>query len=85
MRIGVKLESIALVSSRLCQSFPLISILISAWVFKGIPGESLGVNQLREGHMWGAYLGDRYGAVKLKNLHRTLGDNLFSSVLVDYR
>ena len=40
-RVGIKVERIALVSTRIGQAFPLILIFASPWLFKDITGSSL--------------------------------------------
>ena len=70
MRVGFKVESVALVSTRIWQGFPLILILVHRWLFKGITGNSLPKNllashQLWEGPIWRASLWGRYGTIQV--------------------
>lgn len=44
MRLGFKVESVAPVSTRRWQDFPLILILVSSWFFKGHTDSSVPEN-----------------------------------------
>lgn len=59
-QVGFKVEGVALISTRIWQGFPLIFILVSSWLFKGITSSSLPVNhseshQPWEGPTWSGY------------------------------
>ena len=84
MRGEFKVESVAPVSTRTWQGFPLILILVSPWLFKGTAGRSLLESpwesfQLLEGSIWGPPLGvdTRAFELLLKNLLESLRTILF--------
>lgn len=85
--MGVKVESLAPVSTDIWQIFPLVLILVSPWLFKGIISNSL--LAIPESHqLWKVLYGDPPLEVGVrafeKNLHTTIKDNLFFSVPVDH-
>ena len=55
--VGVKVETVALVSTRILQNFPLFLILVSPWLFKWMMGSSLLKNP-SESCMWKGINGD---------------------------
>ena len=68
--VGFKVESVALVSARIWQDFPLILILVSPWIFKRIIGRHLPENFSQsfpswEATTWGPSFEDRYGGAQL--------------------
>lgn len=50
MRAGFKVESVAPISTKIWQGFPLISV--SQWLFKGITGNSLPENPSKSYQPW---------------------------------
>lgn len=81
---GVIIESIAPVSTKIWQVFPLVLILVSPWLFKGITivivsGKFLRVQSIVGGSMWEPSFRSRYRAFK-KDLHMTFKNSLFFSV-----
>ena len=84
--VGVKVESVALVSTGIWQDFPLILILVSPWLFKGMMGSSLLKNP-SEFCMGRGYMGSRYGGIQVgvEGFDKNLQGQSFSSIPVDYK
>ena len=87
---GFKIQTVALISTRIWQGFLLILILVSPWLFKGIIGSSLLENpsescQLWEGLIWGLSFEVGYGGIRVgvKEFDKIFEDKLFSSVPVN--
>lgn len=86
--MGLKVKSIAPESASVWQSFSLILILISPWLFKDIADHAFAENPSEPCQLWEGPTGEPSPEADRRtverNLHRTFEDNLFSSVPVDY-
>lgn len=81
MRVGFK---VAPVASRIWQGFPLILIVVTPCLFKGI-SDSIYQKVPQSPISFRRRSTEGSGLGALRNLHRTLRDNLFSGVPVDYK
>lgn len=59
MRAGFKIENDAPVSTRIWQGFPLILLLVSPWLFKGISGSTLPEDISESCQLWERPFGGR--------------------------